>query len=159
MNRARTYHCTRMRRCIEQSNGLVPSLLCPSWVDYIIATRGYDFRKGHLENSVSCSMGQPEQHHRQSSMLLVDRYIVTEPPRPCFRVRFGSSGSAGPLLTVLLLSLLKISSNGEILHGANFVPRLPATPHALTPPAGILPISFSTSLAALKASRPAGIPQ
>src|SRR6516165_11978892 len=35
-------------------------------------------------------MGQPEQHHRQSSMLLVDRYIVTEPPRPCFRceVRF-----------------------------------------------------------------------
>src|SRR5437773_9132760 len=46
MNRARTYHCTRMRHCIEQSNGLVPSLLCPSWVDCIIATRGYDFRKG-----------------------------------------------------------------------------------------------------------------
>ncbi|MGA8697682.1 MAG: hypothetical protein WB689_28385, partial [Xanthobacteraceae bacterium] len=46
MNRARTYHCTRMRHCIKQSNGLVPSLLCPSWVDYIIATRGYDFRKG-----------------------------------------------------------------------------------------------------------------
>jgi hypothetical protein len=36
-----------MRHCIEQSNGLVPSLLCPSWVDCIIATRGYDFRKGH----------------------------------------------------------------------------------------------------------------
>jgi hypothetical protein len=35
-----------MRPCIEQSNGLVPSLLCPSWVDCIIATRGYDFRKG-----------------------------------------------------------------------------------------------------------------
>jgi hypothetical protein len=35
-----------MRHCIEQSNGLVPSLLCPSWVDCIIATRGYDFRKG-----------------------------------------------------------------------------------------------------------------
>jgi hypothetical protein len=50
MNRARTYHCTRMRRCIEQSNGLVPSLLCPSWVDYIIATRGYDFRKGQRSN-------------------------------------------------------------------------------------------------------------
>jgi hypothetical protein len=57
MNRARTYHCTRMRHCIEQSNGLVPSLLCPSWVDYIIATRGYDFRKGqerqqekHIDN-------------------------------------------------------------------------------------------------------------
>ena len=48
MNRARTYHCTRMRHCIEQSNGLVPSLLCPSWVDCIIATRGYDFRKGQL---------------------------------------------------------------------------------------------------------------
>jgi hypothetical protein len=46
MYRARTYHCTRMRRCIEQANGLVPSLLCPSWVDCIIATRGYDFRKG-----------------------------------------------------------------------------------------------------------------
>jgi hypothetical protein len=30
----------------EQSNGLVPSLLCRSWVDCIIATRGYDFRKG-----------------------------------------------------------------------------------------------------------------
>jgi hypothetical protein len=45
-NRARTYHCTRMRHCIEQSNGLVPLLLCPSWVDYIIATRGYDFREG-----------------------------------------------------------------------------------------------------------------
>jgi hypothetical protein len=29
----------RMRHCIEQSNGLVPSLLCPSWVDYIIVTR------------------------------------------------------------------------------------------------------------------------
>ena len=49
MNRARTYHCTRMRHCIEQSNGLVPSLLCPSWVDFIIATRGYDFRKGQAE--------------------------------------------------------------------------------------------------------------
>jgi len=35
-----------MRHCIEQSNGLVPSLLCPSWVDCIIATRGYDYRKG-----------------------------------------------------------------------------------------------------------------
>jgi hypothetical protein len=33
MNRARTYHCTMMRHCIEQSNGLVPPLLCPSWVD------------------------------------------------------------------------------------------------------------------------------
>jgi hypothetical protein len=48
MNRVRTYHCIRMRRCIEQSNGLVPSLLCPSWVDCIIATRGYDFRKGQV---------------------------------------------------------------------------------------------------------------
>ena len=48
MNRARTYRCTRMRHCIEQSNGLVPSLLCPSWVDCIIATRGYDFRKGQV---------------------------------------------------------------------------------------------------------------
>jgi hypothetical protein len=37
-----------MRHWIEQSNGLVPSLLCPSWVDYIIATRGYDFRKGQV---------------------------------------------------------------------------------------------------------------
>jgi hypothetical protein len=46
MNRARTYHCTRMRHCIEQSDGLVLSLLCQSWVDCIIATRGYDFRKG-----------------------------------------------------------------------------------------------------------------
>jgi hypothetical protein len=32
-----------MRHCIEQSNALVPSLLCPSWVDCIIATRGYEF--------------------------------------------------------------------------------------------------------------------
>ena len=46
-NESRTHlSCTRMRHCIEQSNGLVPSLLCPSWVDCIIATRGYDFRKG-----------------------------------------------------------------------------------------------------------------
>ena len=37
-----------MRHCIEQSNGLVPLLLCPSWVDCIIATRGYDFRKGQV---------------------------------------------------------------------------------------------------------------
>jgi hypothetical protein len=37
-----------MRHCIEQSNGLVPSLLCRSWVDCIIATRGYDFRKGQV---------------------------------------------------------------------------------------------------------------
>ena len=51
MNRARTYHCTRMRHCIEQSNGLVPLLLCPSWVDCIIATRGYDFRKGQRHYS------------------------------------------------------------------------------------------------------------
>ena len=53
MNRARTYHCTRMRHCIEQSNGLVPSLLCPSWVDCIIATRGYDFRKGQVSAGVT----------------------------------------------------------------------------------------------------------
>jgi hypothetical protein len=35
-----------MRHYIEQSNGLVLSLLCKFWVDCIIATRGYDFRKG-----------------------------------------------------------------------------------------------------------------
>jgi hypothetical protein len=53
VNRARTYRCTRMRRCIEQSNGLVPSVLCPSWVECIIATRGYDFRKGRVLEIVS----------------------------------------------------------------------------------------------------------
>jgi Integrase core domain len=42
------------RLCVNQwtrkqgANGLIPSLLCPSWVDCIIATRGYDFRKGQL---------------------------------------------------------------------------------------------------------------
>jgi hypothetical protein len=45
-----------MRHCIGQSNGLVPSLLCPSWVDCIIATRGYDFRKGH-PSCKSCILG------------------------------------------------------------------------------------------------------
>jgi hypothetical protein len=36
----------RMRRCIDQSNGLVSSLPSPSWLDCIINTSGYDFRKG-----------------------------------------------------------------------------------------------------------------
>src|ERR1700687_4977143 len=65
MNRARTYHCTRMRHCIEQSNGLVPSLLCPSWVDCIIATRGYDFRKGQAYMALATQTGiSPALMHR-----------------------------------------------------------------------------------------------
>jgi hypothetical protein len=71
MNRARTYRSTRMRHRIEQSNGLVPSLLCPSWVDCIIATRGYDFRKGHhvIRNSCPRWSGARNDHtlYRASS--------------------------------------------------------------------------------------------
>ena len=55
----------------------------------------------------------------------IDRYIVTEPPRPAFDVRFGSPGSAGPFPTVLLLSLLKISSNGENFGRCKFCPAPP----------------------------------
>jgi hypothetical protein len=47
-----------MRHCIEQSNGLVPSLLCPSWVDCIIATRGYDFRKGQGSSKTRLPLNQ-----------------------------------------------------------------------------------------------------
>src|SRR6266566_4649359 len=57
-----------MRHCIEQSNGLVPSLLCPSWVDCIIATRGYDFRKGQDCIIATCGCdfrkGQVTSNHR-----------------------------------------------------------------------------------------------
>jgi hypothetical protein len=37
-----------LHRAIQRS-----SLLCPSWVDCIIATRGYDFRKGQPRVSMA----------------------------------------------------------------------------------------------------------
>jgi hypothetical protein len=40
-----------MRRCIDQSNGVASSSPSPSWLDCIINTGGYDFRKGHPSRS------------------------------------------------------------------------------------------------------------
>ena len=46
MNRARTYRCTRIRRWVERSNDTETLPLRPFCRSCIIATRGYDFRKG-----------------------------------------------------------------------------------------------------------------
>jgi hypothetical protein len=37
-----------MHPCVEQSNGLVPLSLFPSWQGCITNTSGYDFRKGQV---------------------------------------------------------------------------------------------------------------
>ncbi len=44
--RARTWHYRKMRPCTDLSNGLVSLPLFPLWLDCIITTSGYDFRKG-----------------------------------------------------------------------------------------------------------------
>ena len=46
MNRARTCRCTRMLRSVERSNDTERLSLRPFCLGCIIATRGYDFRKG-----------------------------------------------------------------------------------------------------------------
>jgi hypothetical protein len=46
IKRARIAHSRRMRHSGERSNGSVRSPQSQSWVDYIINTSGYDFRKG-----------------------------------------------------------------------------------------------------------------
>ena len=48
MNRARTYRCTRIRRWVGRSNDTETLPLRPFCGGCIIATRGYDFRKGQL---------------------------------------------------------------------------------------------------------------
>src|SRR5271163_874859 len=46
MTRAHTYRCTRIRRWVERSNDTEILPLCPFCRGCIIATPGYDFRKG-----------------------------------------------------------------------------------------------------------------
>jgi hypothetical protein len=48
IKRARTWHYRKMHPCVEQSNGLVPLSLFPSWQGCITNTSGYDFRKGQV---------------------------------------------------------------------------------------------------------------
>ena len=68
-NESRTHlSLHKMRHCIEQSNGQVPSLLCPSWVDCIIAARGYDFRKGHAERRLSMTFRSPRAAGQASAL-------------------------------------------------------------------------------------------
>ena len=73
-----------MRHCIEQSNGLVPSLLCPSWVDCIIATRGYDFRKGQVLETVQKRLDKNPQAMRQ-------RRETVEHPFGTLKMRMGAT--------------------------------------------------------------------
>src|SRR5579872_3786020 len=49
INRARTWHYRRMRRCVESSNGLGSLSPFPSWLGCIINTSGYDFGKDNGE--------------------------------------------------------------------------------------------------------------
>ena len=51
MNRARTYRCTRIRRWVARSNDTETLPLRPSCRGRIIATRGYDFRKGQVDHA------------------------------------------------------------------------------------------------------------
>ena len=51
MNRARTYRYTRMRRWVERSNDTETLPLRPFCRGCIIATRGYDFRKGQARGN------------------------------------------------------------------------------------------------------------
>src|SRR6266705_538587 len=105
MNRARTYHCTRMRHCIEQSNGLVPSLLCPSWVDCIIATRGYDFRKGQLLEAISAALDLPDRVVDRAAQ--VSQHLLAERQRRHFELQETtghadkSTGSVVPYLRLI----------------------------------------------------------
>jgi hypothetical protein len=46
IRRALTWHYRKMHPCVEQSDGLVPLSLFPSWQGCITNTSGYDFRKG-----------------------------------------------------------------------------------------------------------------
>ena len=49
-NQSRThFHCRKMRRWVERSNGMAPLPPCPFWRGCIIDMRGYDFRKGQLK--------------------------------------------------------------------------------------------------------------
>jgi hypothetical protein len=48
IRRALTWHFRKMHPCVEQSNGLVPLSLFPSWPGCITNTSGYDFRKGQV---------------------------------------------------------------------------------------------------------------
>jgi hypothetical protein len=54
--RAHTSRYKRMRRCSEQSNGLVPSLLSQSRVDRTMNTCGYDFRTGQPRVFLVCNI-------------------------------------------------------------------------------------------------------
>jgi DNA polymerase IV len=72
-----------MRHCIEQSNGLVPSLLCPSWVDYIIATRAVSLLAislSHLEQhwklQLELPLGLEDENRRPGSQRGMARWTA-----------------------------------------------------------------------------------
>jgi hypothetical protein len=99
-----------MRHCIEQSNGLVPSLLYPSWVDCIIATRGYDFRKGQPSRipkmlirepkarSPSHDLNLPLAHRRNRLLQLIclqtAAEILASPKSMAWKPRFENGAAA-----------------------------------------------------------------
>src|SRR5678815_1761002 len=51
IRRALTWHYRKMHPCVEQSDGLVPLSLFPSWQGCITNTSGYDFRKGQVKRT------------------------------------------------------------------------------------------------------------
>jgi hypothetical protein len=67
IKRARTWHYRKMRRCIEQSKALAPSLPFQSWLDYTTNTSGYSFRKGQVLQSL-----HKLQRHPPSNIMVAD---------------------------------------------------------------------------------------
>jgi hypothetical protein len=59
IRRALTWHYRKMHPCVEQSDGLVPLSLFPSWQGCITDTSGYDFRKGQVHNSTRQGITSP----------------------------------------------------------------------------------------------------
>ena len=65
ITRAHTYRGTRIRRWVERSNDTETLLLRPYCRGCIIATRGYDFRKGQVAHPVTVMQRCSEAERRE----------------------------------------------------------------------------------------------
>ena len=83
IERARTWHYRKMRPCVEQSNGLVPLSLFPSWQGYITNTSGYEFRKGQALKSATGSLSRAADFAQVATELWISTSLERSTEKCC----------------------------------------------------------------------------
>src|SRR5277367_6332594 len=87
MTPAHTYRCARIRRSVERSNDTETLPLRPFCRDCIIATPGYDFRKGHLPITAMCPSSGSDPSWKSTVIVAAEHAACRGPHRPLLRLK------------------------------------------------------------------------